>query len=251
MKKTKDRRLLRLTFAEGEGVGLWYEYLAKRKLFEQSMLSVRRGLVFGLPQKYGLALDTLLLPVKSLTVVDPRPAKLQSFRKIARQYQGKNPVVHLIRSKLEDFSENGSFDVVVSTEVVQQYRGDRLVSILKKIEAITGKYAFIFVPNAESYAHPKISGLDSYSLDQLKKVIVHQTGFNIVRSGLIDIPPWPSGLTIQSTAKGTFAGKPSPCLRLVNFLAKEIIPFLVRIESAFPLVIKKHQAHLVYLMLKK
>ena len=53
------KKLLTLTFAEYEGIGTWYEYLVKYRLFKK-LRNIKTVLLAGLPQEYGIAADMLL-----------------------------------------------------------------------------------------------------------------------------------------------------------------------------------------------
>lgn len=243
-------KLLELTELEGEGVGMWYEYMAKRKVLARFSKDCQSLLVFGLPEKYGLGVDNLTILGNVVTVVDPRRSHLDQLKKIARIFL-KNKEFDFVCQSLDRFSPNRKFDLVVNTEVIQRFEEQSLASILKKMNNLTKKRAVVFVPNGESYAHPRISGLAGCRLEQLKKEMVRKTDFRLIESGYVDIPPWPSGLTIQSTAKGTRKSKPSLAVRLVNGVSHWLIPFLVSLEKWYPSFLVKFQAHLIYLVLEK
>lgn len=241
---------LELALAENEGLGTWYEYLVKIRVFQRmKKKKIKTILLLGLPEKYGLSLDILALGDKMrLTIVDPRAEKLRLFRELS---QGLVSDIKMVKSKVLKFTPEEKFDLVTNTEVAQEFKGKDLEKLFNKFDQLTAKYALVFIPNKDSYAHPRISGLNSYSLGFIRRFIQKNTNFEILDSDFIDIPPWPAGLSFQSTVRGTNNKEVSFLTTLLNKLARYVIPFLVKIEKLYPLFFKKRQAHMIYFLLEK
>lgn len=239
--------LFDLSFAEREGIGMWYEYLAKRRIYtSKNPISV---LVCGLPEKYGFGVDNLLFASlgAKLTVVDDRPDILAEFKKIALDFLGENNKVEII--KVDDlanlsFAEN-QFDLVCSSEVLQRF--DNYLAIIGEMNRVSSNRIVFFVSNAGCYAHPKISGLNSYDLKKLKTEIEQQGTSKIVRAGYADIPPWPSGINVSQNEKIN-QGK---MFELGKAVFKIITPMLARLEILYPQPLRKLMAHFIYFDLKK
>src|SRR3989344_9188129 len=71
--------LYRATFLEGEGVGLWYEYLSKCRIYNQIQDEIKSVLIDRLPEKFGLGLDFFywVYKKKKLFISDNRTSKLK------------------------------------------------------------------------------------------------------------------------------------------------------------------------------
>ena len=82
------KSLYAINLIEGEGVGTAYEYYAKFRKLERFLNSIEKPkkiLIAGLPEKYGLSMDFILLGqiLKAETVVvDERPQVLARARRV-------------------------------------------------------------------------------------------------------------------------------------------------------------------------
>lgn len=246
-KKKIKKFLLDLSLAEKEGIGIWYEYLAKSRVYppEKNI----KVLVFGLPEKYGIGIDNLLFLVKSgsLTVIDHRPQVLADFKKITKDFLGENVNLKILNVKdftKTEFTDN-SFDLVCSSEVLQQFTN--YIEVVREMIRVSKKDIVFFVSNKACYAHPKFSGLSSYSLKEIKNQLKKIRQIQIKKAGYADIPPWPSGINVTQNEKT----RESFLINLVKNIFIFITPTLVRLEIFYPLPLRRWLAHFIYFKLEK
>ncbi len=227
-----------LAMEEGGGFGIWYEYLAKLRIFKfLKNFKIKDVLVFGLPEKYSLGLDTLFFSDLNLEVIDERKEILQKYEKFAKKYNKK---VKIKVDKLKNFKAKKKYDLVLSTEVIQND-----ISLIKNMKKL-GKILAIFVPNKKCYAHPYISKLNSLSLNELSK-IAKKENLKIIKKGYIDCPPWPAGAELEKNGKGK---NESFLIFIIKKILKKITPLLVKFDSFYPTPIKELNSHMVYIILK-
>src|SRR3989344_3601158 len=173
--------LYRATFLEGEGVGLWYEYLSKCRIYNQIQDEIKSVLIDNLPEKFGLGLDFFywVYKKKKLFICDKRISKLKAVKNIyIKLYKDHQDI---IISKTHH-----NVDLICNTEVLQNYDDEQILNYLSQLDKISSKYILFFIPNKESYAHPKFSGLKSKRLDQMIN-LTQKSQFNVMSSGYIDI----------------------------------------------------------------
>lgn len=228
---------------ENEGIGMWYEYLAKLRIYPKDLKKI---LVFGLPQIYGVGADSLVFcnPHSKLKIVDERQNKINTYSNILNKLLSDCEVEFVKTNTLIDYGiENNKYDLVINSEVLQQYSDYEKV-IQKMIDA-SDKHILFFISNADCYAHPKYSGLKSIKLknayDKIKKMSV-----KIKDYGYCDIPPWPSGINVSNKSE-----KSSPAMELIKKITILLSPFLARLEKYYPMFIKKKAAHFIYFHLIK
>lgn len=193
--------LYALALAEGEGMGTAYEYYVKRLALEEWLKERPRPqtiLIAGLPERYGLSLDFLLLASElgaEVTVMDERPAifeRLLAAREQLRQeglFGLAEPQTVLASDISGGATDGAHFDLVLSSEVLQ-----RLAPAERRRYATTvqdaGDATALFAPNAANPAHTNRSGLSGVHLVELRAL----AGGPSV-SGYIDMPPFPPGIT--------------------------------------------------------
>ena len=239
--------LLNLSLAEGEGVGMWYEYLVKIRTYPKE--KNKNILILGLPEKYGIGIDVLYFLTQggNLTVVDYRQEVLNKFKKITSDFLGE---VNLETKLVSDYCATGfldnSFDLVINSEVLQQF--ENYEEIIKEMIRVSKKHIMFFVSNGACYAHPKFSGLNSYKLKTVKEKIYKMKKVNIKKAGYIDIPPWPSGIQVKQKGQG---GKPSLLFKIVKAVAVVVIPILAWKERFIPPPLRQKLAHFIYFKLEK
>jgi len=246
-KKKIQKFLLDLSLAEREGIGMWYEYLAKLRVYP-----VERDikiLVFGLPEKYGIGIDNLLFLVRggSLTVIDHRPQVLADFEKITKNFLREDVNLKILNVKnftKTEFTDN-SFDLVCSSEVLQQFTNH--IEIVQEMIRVSKRHIVFFVSNKTCYAHPKFSGLNSYSLKEIKNQLKKMRQIQIKKAGYADIPPWPSGINVTQNEKT----REGFLINLVKNIFIFITPTLVRLEIFYPFPLRRWLAHFIYLKLEK
>lgn len=227
--------------AEGEGVGTAYEYFAKRLVLRRWLKksdAPKRILIAGLPQKYGFSFDFLLLADElgaTITVVDDRPERLTQFKQMVQ-----SPVDCVLTANIAHLTELSSgFDLVVTSEVLQRIAAVDRQLYVNRLRQLAPRAA-IFCPNKENKSHVGVSGLDGLMLAELRELVGN--GRNI-RSGLIDMPPFPPGITrTDDQREQATSGK-------FEALAMWGLGVYARSERFLPYSIRKTQSHIVYALL--
>ena len=249
--------LYKLALAEGEGVGTAYEYFVRRLVLNAWLERVgrpRRILIAGLPEKYGSSLDFLQLAAETaatVTVVDERPHALTQLWRAFRAAQAQQrllavyPMLALVDSVAELSSLSGSFDLAISSEVLQRLppgaRGlyaSRLRSLARSVT--------LFAPNEENSAHATHSGLEGvtrHQMNSLARAVAVGPGRPAPRSGHIDLPPFPPGVT------RTAAQRQQAAARIPERAAMRALEIYGLVERFLPLDVRRRRAHIVYLMM--
>lgn len=247
-KKYIRKFFLDLSFAENEGLGMWYEYLAKLRIYPSG--HKMKVLVLGLPEKYGLGVDNLLFLMKgasSLTIVDNRPHVLANFKKIANNFLKNDANLEILN--VDDFTKTNfkrnSFDLVCSSEVLQQF--SNYIEVIQEMIRVSKKYVIFFVSNKFCYAHPKFSGLNSYSLKEVKNELKKIRQIEIKKAGYVDIPPYPSGINVSHNKRI----KKSFWIGLVKKILIFITPVLIIMETVYPPPLRQCFAHFIFFKLEK
>jgi len=257
----KEKKLLELTFAEFEGIGTWYEYLVKYKLFKK-LKNINSVLLAGLPQEYGIASDILLFAIhgSKLTVIDDRKDKLNQFMKLAKKFKAEKNVKTIYHKNLEKFPfKDNTFDLVTNTETIQ--RVNNFKKMIKEMERTTKKHVFLFVPNAYYYSHYIITKIKTFKMN---KIIKH-CNLEIKNKDYLDRPPWPAGINVS--AGGISFTQGSKSNQRENFEAKGIkesffisslktififlTPALVLLESFYPPPLKELLSHMFFVHMVK
>ena len=194
--------LYALALAEGEGMGTAYEYFAKRRVLEpwlKGQATPQSILIAGLPERYGLSLDFLLLATElgaSVTIADERP---NSFERVfdAREtllkeglFRLTEPETTLVRSMSEMAEVEGDFDLTLSSEVLQRLATAERPRFVQSIDD-HGTSKALFAPNADNSAHTNRSGLAGLRLAEMQQLVSGVAS----TTGYIDMPPFPPGIT--------------------------------------------------------
>ncbi len=239
--------LYALALAEGEGMGTAYEYFAKRRALAPWLKRKDRPqsmLIAGLPQRYGLSLDFLLLATElgvAVTVIDERPAALE--RLIAARgalleegdFQLAEPETQLVDDLAHPHLGDRIFDLAVASEVLQ--RLPELARAPYAADVLTHSRATaFFAPNADNAAHTNRSGLSGLHLSDLQEL----TAVSPTLSGYIDMPPFPPGITRsddqrEQATSGTFES-----------LVMWGLGHYAQREHWVPSGIRQSQSHIVY-----
>ncbi|MEZ4516221.1 MAG: hypothetical protein R3C44_05050 [Chloroflexota bacterium] len=239
--------LYALALAEGEGMGTAYEYYAKRRVLEPWLGRHPRPktmLIAGLPERYGLSLDFLLLGTElgaDITIVDERP---ESFQRLfsAREallseglYQLSAPNTVLVANGANPMEIGQPFDLVVSSEVLQRLDAAERLTYTTFIQA-TGNAAALFAPNADNPAHTNRSGLAGLHLSEIQELTTADAGL----TGYLDMPPFPPGITRseeqrEQATTGSFEN-----------LVMWGLGHYARHENWVPRNLRKTQSHIVY-----
>lgn len=240
-----------IRIAEKEGLGTLYEYISKLRVYNALVSKkFKKVLLLGLPEKYGSSLAVLIFfPSAKFTVVDPRKERLVDFEDFTKHIIS-NVSVKLVKSDIVDYCAKKNFDLIINTEVIQQFRGKELIKLVSTIYRLASGYVVLFIPNRDCYAHPKISGLQAYSLEYFENYIKQNSNFEIISKGYVDIPPWPAGFILPNGKANRFSGLFTEVFRFIRIALVFPIPFLVILERFYPVYFKKRQAHMIYLILR-
>jgi len=228
----------KIAFEEKGNFGIWYEYLAKFRIFKK-FKHCKRVLIFGLPEKYSLGLDTLFFADNSeVYVVESRKDILNNYKILAKKFKKK--IFPILTPKLSNFKSKKKFDLILSTEVIQN--DPSLVHLIKNF----GKYIIIFIPNKKCYAHPKFSNLNSLSLRELKEIGTRE-GLKMVDSGYVDCPPWPAGAELEKEEELKSKNYKTPfTIILVKKILTKVIPILYLFDCFYPSPIKELNSHMIF-----
>lgn len=253
------KSLYPLALAEGEGVGTAYEYVAKRLVLGRWLKGLSRPgrslqlgrspqlgrvLIAGLPQKYGASLDFFLLAHElgaELTVVDEREAALAkaqaalSVMQKLGQMDGLTPTYVAVGALTELSELAGSFDLVISSEVLQ--RVSDCSAYVGRLGQLAPAVA-LFAPNADNSSHTTLSGLAGVSLSEMEQLTANSQ--RLAASGYIDMPPFPPGITRdEGQREQATTGR-------LEALAMWGLGVYVRLEWGIPAGIRRSQSHIVY-----
>jgi hypothetical protein len=250
------RSLYPVNLLEGEGVGTSYEYFVKLKKLERfinTIGSVNRILIAGLPERYGLSMDFFLigqLLQAEIEVRDERPEALERARDVHRQLQAQQIFSDQViewedMRSLKACDGNGYekpvFDLALSSEVIQRL-GDDQTLYARNLMKLAAHYA-VFAPNRINESHAKISGLQGISLEELQDLF--QDGsrdHSVFDQGYIDLPPFPPGIS-RSEEKREQASQSR-----IESIAMKGLEVYGRLEHLLPHFIKRKLAHIVYIM---
>jgi hypothetical protein len=248
------KSLYTLALAEGEGSGTAYEYYAKRLVLApwlKNQKPPKRLLVAGLPQKYGSSLDFLQLAADfeaTVTVVDERSDALHKSQQAlaAAQAQGRLAGIEPHYQTVPDLATlavDGSFDLGLSSEVLQRITAESRLSYLARLQEQTPAAA-VFAPNADNLAHTQLSGLSGLNLSDLKAMALTLSPPRpFTRSGYIDMPPFPPGITrSQAQRAQASSGK-------LEAVAMWGLAYYARLEKVLPVALRRRQSHIVYALI--
>jgi len=225
------QELYKLALAEGEGLGTAYEYFVKIRLLNRLLKckKIENILIYGLPERYGFSLDFIYFCYKNnldVFLFEKRKDKIKKFKEILGKLNKKN----IINGNLKIIKKiDKRYDLVLSCEVLQALKENELKEYISNIQKHS-KTAIVFVPNKSNKSHVKFSGLNGFTLEELKKIFK-----NNIMSGYIDIPPFPPGLKKKKKIK--------------NNLIIRIISLFAYIEKFYPRIIKRKFGHVCYVYL--
>ncbi len=248
---TSIKSLYTLALAEGEGVGTAYEYYAKRLVLRPwlpTISPVKRLLIAGLPEKYGASLDYLLLAEElgaTAVIADDRPAALAKFQASwaeARQVSwltAVQPDLLLVHDMAEMAEVTGPFDLAISNEVIQRLAAaDRPMYVQRQWEMATA--VALFCPNAANPDHAAHSGLDTLRLSDLLSLSPPHL---LTRSGFIDMPPFPTG--VSRSAEQRVQAESGAFEALVMWG----LGYFARLERWLPTAVRRQKSHIIYALI--
>jgi hypothetical protein len=249
------KQLYKLALAEGEGVGTAYEYYAKRLLllpWLRYSYPPNTLLVAGLPEKYGSSLDFLRLGADlgaQIFVVDDRAEAIRRLTTAldTLQSDGYTPRLEPTVLQTDDMAGlsalHGSFDLVLSSEVLQRLDTEQRPRYINRLKSMAGKIA-LFTPNLANTAHVGRSGLRGLSSEELSTLFgsgVASAGAQWqTTSGFIDMPPFPPGMVRSSTQRQDAASGKSEAIAMWG------LGYYARAERLAPHFLRRRQSHIVY-----
>ena len=244
------KQLYALALAEGEGVGTAYEYYAKRLVLLPWLAKGKRPasmLIAGLPEKYGVSLDFMLLGAElecRITVVDDRSFALAKLDR-ALEYLNRNHYLTALNlqifqtgdlSSLAELKAN--FDLAVSSEVLQRLTAEKQGSYVSRLQEVSSALA-LFSPNGDNESHVGISGLNGLKLEEFDNLIRQNIGDETI-IGFIDMPPFPPGITRSE------AQREEATTGRVEALAMWGLGIYAHMERYLPKSVRRKWAHIVY-----
>ena len=255
------KSLYALALAEGEGVGTAYEYFAKRLVLSpwlQSETLSGSMLVAGLPEKYGVSLDFLLLAEGlklHVVVVDDRPVALEKARTfgISALKTGLLTSIDPEYIAIEDLAElkgiGTGFELCMSSEVMQRLSSEHRQRYWRRLQETAPRTA-VFAPNADNLSHASLSGLQGIKIEELRALVTgnssHLRQQDIaVTMDYIDMPPFPPGITRTEEQRERATSGRAEALVMWS-----LRPF-AKIERFFPLRIRRRRAHIVYALAQR
>lgn len=236
--------------AEGEGVGTAYEYFAKRLVLARWLKNRPKPshvLIAGLPEKYGSSLDFLQLAQElgaAVSVVDERPSALQKLQTslAAAQKVGWLTAVspQLISvHHLADLGEVASeFDLCLGSEGLQRLAPSDRPAYVQHVRRLASRAA-LFAPNGDNMAHTNISGLAGVTLAEMQQLVGPE-----VKTGYIDMPPFPPGITrSEEQREQATSGR-------LEAMAMWGLGYYARLEHFLPTTVRRKQSHIVYAIME-
>ncbi len=254
------KSLYPLALAEGEGVGTAYEYFTKRLLLAQWLNhedKPERILIAGLPEKYGVSLDFLLLASElnaSITVIDERPqiiVKAKEALSLAQSsgcLQNLQPEYILTRHMAAMTEINSRFDLVLSSETLQRLpENDRQQYVRRLLQL--APMAAIFSPNNDNPAHTGLSGLSGLQLVELDHLAAacldssRDSDQNALRTGYIDMPPFPPGITRTDEQREDATSGMGEAIAMWG------LGYYARFEKWLPANLRRSKSHIVFALI--
>ena len=265
------KSLYALALAEGEGMGTAYEYYVKRMALGRYLKDRPRPnsiLIAGLPEKYGVSLDFLLLATEleaKTTVIDDRPAAMERLNGALSTLAGMSgaPSItlpeHMVLADLNSLGAlDGQFDLVLSSEVLQRLSLAGRRTFVDRLTRSAPALAF-FCPNADNEAHNSRSGLGGLTLAEIQALTADDRPQTTAKqagssrpsavvgrrssSGFIDMPPFPPGIT-RSAEHRTGATSGPFWASVMWGLGR-----YAHVERYLPQSVRRRQSHIVYAFL--
>ncbi len=250
-----------LALAEGEGIGTAYEYFTKRLQlipWLKHKKTCKHVLVAGLPEKYGVSLDFLLLASEmeaSATIVDDRPSAIEKAKKALNNAQKSGYLKDLqsefrLESSLVSFADlDTNIDLILTSETVQRMdAGNRQLFISQLL--MRAPNVAIFTPNKDNPDHTNQSGLSGLSLEGIEQLIDKSMDSSAaiktelsMRTGYMDMPPFPPGVTrTEAQREHATSGK-------VEAIAMWGLGYYARLEKLLPYRWRRKKAHIVFALI--
>lgn len=263
--------LYALALAEGEGMGTAYEYYVKRMALGRFLGNRPRPqsiLIAGLPEKYGVSLDFLLLATElgaKATVVDDRPAALARLNGALHTLAAMpgapsiTPPDYQVLVDLDPLAAlDGRYDLILSSEVLQRLSPAGREKFAGRLTQSAAAVA-LFCPNADNEAHNSRSGLGGLTLAEIKALTTDDRPQTAIKqaegsrpssvvgrrssSGFIDMPPFPPGITRSAEQR-----EEATSGRFEAFVMWGLGRY-AHVERNLPERLRRSQSHIVYAFL--
>lgn len=242
--------LYALALAEGEGMGTAYEYYVKRMALARFLGDRPRPqsvLIAGLPEKYGVSLDFLLMATElgaRAMVIDDRPAAVErlsgALRALAKMpgAPALAPPTHVVLANLESLEAlDGQFDLVLSSELLQRLSPAGRKAFIDRLARSAPALA-LFCPNADNEAHNSRSGLGGLRREEMSQLTAHLD--RPATTGFIDMPPFPPGITRSAEQREEATSGRFEALVMWG------LGGYARAEGIWPRGVRRRQSHIVY-----
>ena len=185
-----------------EGLGTVYERFMLNRLFDKllsrhgfkSVLETPIGGMVGVP-----GINSVFLARKGCTVTinDTDRKRLEAVKMVLAELGDS------IRAELVDIASlpypDSSFDLVWNFGVLWNYKNSD--SLISEMARVSRKHVLIFIPNRIQFAYPlrryvlergrfRKLNLEWIKFGRVKREL-RKSGLRIIRTGVIDSPPWP------------------------------------------------------------
>lgn len=257
MNKENINLFYAIALQEGEGFGTAYEYLVKSHLINRLFKKIENPkniLIAGLPEKYGFGLDYVLLANLygcKIDIIDERNEIIENFNNTLKDLAESNLLIsdNIKTQKVEELEDidigiDKYYEVALSSAVLQRIKEESRCNYLRKLSEKV-KYILLFVPNKGNKAHPRQTGLNPLSIEDLlgysKKSNVKVF---ILDAGKIDLPPFSPGIKASAKLRNLIENKK------IRRIFMKFLGIWAYLESLFPKIIKNRFAHMIYLMLE-
>jgi len=242
---------------KNEGLGTTYERFVRRQYLRKLVQRFNIKLVLEAYCATGLA-DSLTLADMGCNVVlmDKSKPNLETIKSICRNHPLSN--VQFLHGDLQTLPLNPcTFDLVCNSDVITHF--ETPLECINEMARVSKRLVLVFVPNRLhignlffrlylGFTKPKSEIREEFSMT-VKTLcrVFERASLRIVEQGYIDVPLWPSHLSVGSLARSK-RWKWS----IIDFTSiSKLIQIQSRLEESIPNSIKAVQAHIVYVLGEK
>lgn len=246
--------------SEDEGFGTAYEYMMKDRLMRKFIPSkVENILLAGIPEKYGYALNVLILTdqfAKETLVIEDRPERLRRFEKILAEASKQGLIKHpeVIKTKLvqsvEKYKIEKTYSMIVSMEVIQRIEDEKQKDYLDYL-LDHGNMIYVFSPNVYHEAHRLVTHLDTIEPFEMAKLIDTKKG-KVLKAGFVDCPPFASGKELTQEQREAGLKKSAGIMQKMKLKAMLLVlNTLTYREHILPHSSRKKNSHIAFLIISR
>lgn len=256
---TKMERFYKSAILEDEGFGTAYEYMMKDSLMKRFLpRTINSVLLPGIPEKYGYALNALILVdglAKEILVVEDRPQRLDRFNKIldnAVKYglikHPKNIGTKLV-SNIQEYLPEKKYSLIISMEVIQRIAENEQQEYLNRL-INWADLTFLFSPNRYHEAHRTITHLETIEPKETAQKVDNNIA-KVLDYGFVDCPPFSSGITLSKEQREIGSNSSSGLIKKIILKTMLFILFLAtKFEGFLPAGRRKKNSHIAYVIIK-